>query len=155
MRVSISTVQSFFVGLPIVFLCLAAFTGSFSNALSLLLISVVCTAGIGLVIWVPLCLFAGWIALTVAKQITSTARTSNRDGAARNAAERTEASIRQQAIARTVLQGSTPQERIALDEYIRRAVRLGHTYDRILTTLRQQGWSETEISQAFQATTNP
>lgn len=150
MRTSIRSVQSFVVGLPLVFLCLVAATGSFSNAFWLLVGSVVCTAGIGLVVWIPLSLVVGWAALTLAKEIANTAGISNGDGVARNAAQ-TE-SMRQQA-ARTA-QDTTPQERIALDEYIRRAVRLGHTYERILTTLTEQGWKEAEIHQAFQAATN-
>jgi hypothetical protein len=153
MRTSIRSVQSFIVGLPLVFLCLVAATSSLSNAFWLLVGSVVCTAGIGLVVWIPLSLVVGWAALTLAKEIANTAGISNRDGAVRNAAERTDASVRQQAT-RTA-QDTTPQERIALDEYIRRAVRLGHTYERILATLTEQGWQEAEIHQAFQAATNP
>jgi hypothetical protein len=154
MRTPLRSFKSFAVGFPVVFLCLAAFTGGFSNAFWLLSASVVCTAGIGLVVWIPLSLAVGWAALTLAREIANTTGISNRDGAVRNAAERTEASIRQQVIARTVSQDTTPQEQIALDEYIRRAVRLGHTYERILTTLTEQGWKEAEIHQAFQVATN-
>ncbi|MBD2067075.1 hypothetical protein H6F93_05955 [Leptolyngbya sp. FACHB-671] len=163
MSTPIRSFKSFAVGFPLVFLCLAAFTGGLSNAFWLLAASVVCTAGIGLIIWIPLSLVTGWAALTLAKEIANTTGISSRDGAVRNAAERTEASIRQQAmrsssphgvVARTVSQNTTPQERIALDEYIRRAVRLGHPYERILATLTEQGWKEAEIHQAFQVAAN-
>lgn len=153
MRTSIRSVQSFVVGLPLVFLCLVAATGGLSNAFWLLVGSVVCTAGIGLVVWIPLSLVVGWAALTLAREIANTTGISNRDGAVRNAAERTEFSVRQQAPRNA--QDTTPQEQIALDEYIRRAVRLGHTYERILATLTEQGWQESEIRQAFQTATNP
>jgi hypothetical protein len=154
MRTSIRSVQSFVVGLPLVFLCLVAATGSLSNAFWLLVGSVVCTAGIGLVVWIPLSLVVGWAALTLAKEIANTTGISNRDGVVRNSTERTESVVRQQAIARTISQNTTPQEQIALDEYIRRAIRLGHTYERILSTLTEQGWKESEIHQAFQAATS-
>jgi len=60
---SIRISLAMFVGFPIVFLILAAFVGSFSDAFALALMSIICTAGIGLVVWIPVCWIVGWIVL--------------------------------------------------------------------------------------------
>ena len=43
------------VGAPVTFLFTCIMTGGVDNAVFLVFVSVVCTAGVGLVVWMPLC----------------------------------------------------------------------------------------------------
>ncbi|MFK7770044.1 MAG: hypothetical protein AB8B55_22740 [Mariniblastus sp.] len=53
------------VGIPIVYLLMAAFMGDFVQPLALIAFSIICTAGIGLVVWLPIFWLVGWIAISL------------------------------------------------------------------------------------------
>lgn len=55
--------RDFCVGVPIVLVGLAIVTGGLMDAVGILFISVVCTLGAGLLFWLPLCWFVGWLAM--------------------------------------------------------------------------------------------
>ena len=59
------------IGAAVVFVGLAICCGGVEQAISLLFISVICTVGFSLLIWIPLCWFTGWLLVTV---FTSLAR---------------------------------------------------------------------------------
>ena len=48
------------LGASIVFLSLAGISGSFANAGTIVAASIICTLGISLLIWIPLCWVVGW-----------------------------------------------------------------------------------------------
>jgi hypothetical protein len=54
-----------FVGFGVSSLALCAFAGGVDEGLQLLLISVVCTLGAGLLVWIPLWWVVGWVTLLV------------------------------------------------------------------------------------------
>lgn len=57
--------RDLFIGAPIVFLGTAMVSGGIEDACALILISVVCTLGAGLLVWLPLCWFVGWLVMRV------------------------------------------------------------------------------------------
>ena len=61
-----SGIASFFrdllLGMPVVFLGTALISGGIEEAVMVLVLSVVCTFGVGLLLfWIPLCWFVGWL----------------------------------------------------------------------------------------------
>jgi hypothetical protein len=133
----------FGIGLPILVVILSAFTGGIANAFWLVAASIVCTAGIGLAIWIPLAIGVGWVAFSVAQEIVKLA----------GGTPGMNSSLRREDGARAALQPAPRQHLLALDHYIQRAVRLNHSHERILSDLKRQGWSEAEINQVYQDVT--
>ena len=120
------------VGLLIIFVSLSIMLGSLNNAVSLLVMSIVCTVGIGLAFWSAIAWMVGWTVLLVLAPLFSQLlpaiepeNTANED---RRGGEQT-----------------------ALRGYIQRSLAARATESQITRRLISQGWSETEIEQAYQA----
>jgi hypothetical protein len=125
-------------GLPVLFLLLVTSTGSVSNASSLLLLSVVCTAGIGGLFWLGMAFLLGAaVFLLVA-------------GVARMAGWPVPAWLK--AGPRTTGGGATVE---ALGHYADAQLRLGRSSDAIGRDLRRQGWREDEVARALTAAASP
>ena len=121
------------LGLPIVFLSLAMMTGSLINAASLLAFSIICTLGIGLVFWLLIAWIVGWIILSGVVPLFKQMFPSVGQGNSANEEDRWEGG------------------EAALKGYIQRSVAANATESQITNRLISQGWSETEIEQAYQA----
>lgn len=140
-------VQNFGIGLCIVYVLLASLTGGFGPAIALLVGSIVCTAGIGLVLWIPLCIGVGAIAVATTRWAVSTLGLSAPEQSPRLGAS---TSTAQPAVNLSTLTQANPQNQIALEDYVRRALLLEHSYEQIASTLKFRGWSEDEIHQAYE-----
>ena len=109
------------VGLPVVAVLLSIAAGGVDNASTILFVSVVCTAGVGLVFWALVCWVAGWVILSSI-------------GAFR----------KKPAVEKT----SVHREQIALGRYMRHRAVQGINLD---LRLRKEGWSDEEIQKARQS----
>lgn len=114
------------VGIPITFLLLALFSGGFANAWQILSISIVCTAGISLIIWIPLFWAVGWLTFEIYGLIS-----------------------------KLIGQRTAPQEvaeidsqQVSLIKYIEKCNRQGWSETQIISRLRAHGWSDEEIIEA-------
>lgn len=115
------------IGMPVTFLGLIMITGGVEEAGQLLLFSIVCTAGIGLVVWLPLWWVVGWATLALIGLFKE--HPVGKEEATR------ESFLLNQAM-------------VALSEYMRLAAADGISDDEIVAHLRSTGWSEAEILKA-------
>jgi cytochrome c biogenesis protein CcdA len=132
------------VGFVIVFLILAVFIGSISDTFSLILLSIICTAGISLILWLPIWYVTGYLcvipfrllvkALDVNLPITSTPP--------------------QQPAAQTPPSGAQAQslsrDQAAVTNYIKKAKAKGLNKESITRALQANGWTLDSINSAFQ-----
>lgn len=122
--------MGFLVSIPITSLV----TGSWGDAFALFLISIICTAGIGLVFWVPVWWGAGWLTLEVLFPLMQSAL-SNSDTPTTFA---------------PAVDHPPSTNTDALDAYIRNAMAGGMETDEIKLRLWQNGWQEADIERAFE-----
>ncbi len=110
----------------------ASLTGNFQSLLSLALMSIICTAGIGLVVWIPLLYLIGSISLAVIRAISAMFSESGRkeEGAPEQ-------------------KGAMLKEQMAIEQYINRAKFYGLSHEQILSALKNGGWSDVEIQAAY------
>jgi hypothetical protein len=110
-----------FTGLVIIVLLLLLFFGN--GAITILLISIVCTAGVGLAIWIP----AGYL---VGSLVFSAARLFSKN-------------LNQED------QPKLNRDDAALTNYIKTAKKSGLNTNEISSRLKEKGWTEEKISAAF------
>ena len=111
-------------------------TGGVENAFSLLLLSIVCTAGIGLVFWIPLWWFVGKLALDVVWK-TAMGKTDQKPASAGNQTDFSSRNIG------------------ALKAYVAKAITSGMEVDEMTRLLQQNGWQQAEIESAYQSCLSP
>jgi hypothetical protein len=123
------------LGLPITFITLALIAGSIENAWLILSMSVVCTAGISLVIWIPLWWFVGWVIIKIFESLTGRTVGGEATG---------------DAVYSTPTGQSVPvsSDQKSLIDYIEKASRNGLSETQITSRLKAQGWKDEEIQQA-------
>ncbi len=122
---------SMLVGAPVVYLATVAITGGFDDAAGLIAISIICTAGIGLVFWIPLCWISGASILWIVRKIRGTDP---------------EAESSQQTKPRA--------DWFAMANYLQKVQTKGGSLDAAKERLRGAGWEETEIENALGLLTN-
>lgn len=93
-----------------------------ATAAQLVLVSIVCTLGIGGFFWVALAFGAGWLLLTLWEALRGHHAPVHPD--------------------------VDPQAE-ALTQYVRRAIQAGANPDQLLRRLQRQGWTEADITQAL------
>ena len=120
----------FFVSIPIV--CILA--GGAEQGFMLLLFSIVCTAGIGLVFWIPVWALVGGLTLAIIGRFSGTVeeKPDERHGS-----------------------GSLPRNKdirhdLALTAYIKQSVATGMDADEMTRRLQLSGWATGEIQSAYQ-----
>lgn len=113
----------------------ASLTGNFQSLLSLALMSIMCTLGIALVVWIPLLYVIGLIALACVSGIRAMV-------AMFSETERKEEGAPEQ-------KGTLLKERMAIEQYIDRAKFYGLSHEQILSALKNGGWSDAEIQAAY------
>lgn len=120
-------VKRFLIGVPVLIIGLALFTGGFGNALLLLYVSIVCTGGVGLALWIPLTIGLGVATIGIYTAL----------------------------LGRRILRNKEPEEHTlthdqqALRDYITRMKSQSVTTDEIKTMLRSNGWNDTVIDEAM------
>lgn len=118
------------IGFVAIFLVLTLFTGS--SAILLVLASIICTAGIGLVVWIPLSYGVGSLIVAIYQSITSNNRPSgNIEGSAGS----------------PIVNLTNDQK--AIIDYIKLARGRGFKDDDTFTNLKVNGWSEQIIRECF------
>jgi hypothetical protein len=140
----------FVVGMVVLYILLAIFMLDPGQALLLIAISVICTAGISLVIWIPLAYFVGWGVLALFARITG--KTIDFDSTT-PPAEGEPAQVQSENIAALSQQlnkepGLTNDQQ-AIASYIRKALEKGLGHDKIIENLRNNGWSTDSIRWGF------
>jgi hypothetical protein len=123
------------LGLPITFISLALLAGGIENAWIILWTSVVCTAGISLLIWVPLWWFVGWVIIKIFESLTGRTIAGGAD------IEETQAISSGETVA-------ISSDQKSLINYIEKAKKQGMSETQISNRLKAQGWGEDEIQQA-------
>lgn len=119
-------------GFPVSTLLLSLFAGGIQQAFMILLVSIVCTAGIGLVVWIPLWWAVGWLAQTLFGRFRGLG--DEEDSPGRPAA--------------TAGEEPASSEDLSLMQFLKRAEARGISRDAIDRALTGAGWSEAEILQA-------
>lgn len=120
------------LGFLISFLVTAIFAGGVQNALFLLLVSIVCTAGIGLVLWIPVWWFVGAFTLYVWFK-SFRGKPALKLEPVPNATE-----------LRKV-------EHLALKAYVDKAMANGMSPDEMTRRLQDNGWQKADIERAYQS----
>jgi hypothetical protein len=146
-----SFVLSLAVGVPLTLLILIAIVGDFSTAMIIFGASIICTAGISLIIWLPVCYGIGFSALWLAGQVVKLFHTPE-DSSRRPQPTEHRETVNLQVLNQRIQQSSQQHNQQALEEYIQRAIAYGYTEQKIIENLTQHGWSESEIQQAYAAT---
>lgn len=119
-----------FVSIPLV--CVLA--GGVEQGFMLLFLSIVCTAGIGLVVWIPVWWVVGSLTLAIVSQFMSN----------------TENKPRARGIAAPFLGQLGLQSDMALMAYIRKATATGMDAEEMTRRLQLNGWPMGEIEIAHQ-----
>ena len=131
------------VGAVITFIGLTIGLGSVEAATGILVMSIVCTVGISLIIWLPIWLFIGWIALGIYDAIAQKTGWPMISGTLVNPSVNTPVNS----------PVNTPQDRVvslspnrqALVNYAKKARSSGLSDTQIATRLAAQGWNNEEI----------
>ena len=127
------SLASLAIGAPVTFLGLILFTGSVENAWMLLMFSVICTLGIGLLFWLPLCWAVGAAILAFV-------------GLFINIPDRNvEVEKKEKDGPRLRPQGTIE---ITLTQYIKKSMARGMSDNEIDRRLRRNGWTDAEIQKA-------
>ena len=116
-----------FIGMLVSVPVTCVVAGSVQDGLLLMLMSIICTAGIGLVVWIPLWWFVGWIMLLVFQALTS--GFPGQDGG------------------KQVPYKSNDQ---VLSQYIRTAMENGMDMNGVMSRLQRNGWTREEVESAYQ-----
>ena len=140
------------LGAAIIYLFLALAMGSFSDAGALILISIVCTLGISLIIWLPACLIVGYIPIYIIRLLR--ASSSQSELASANVSADASASDQEQPPGSSdnspnANKTALSNDQLALISYIKKATVQGLNQERILQNLQSNGWSKDSISWAF------
>ena len=114
------------VGIPVTFLGLIIVAGGWENARMVLLLSVVCTYGIGLIVWIGLCWVVGAVTLAIIGIFVK--KPDGKEGAKGTRLD---------------------LDQTAMTEYMKKAHARGMSRDEISDRLHQQGWSFDVIKSAF------
>jgi hypothetical protein len=118
---------AFPVGIPVTFLGLILIAGSVESAVQIVLVSIICTAGVGLLFWIPLCWAVGGVTVALATLVMKLY-----EG-------------RYEASPEHPLQNRNEH---ALTAYIRRMQDRGRSDDEIVAHLLKSGWSVSEVEKA-------
>lgn len=143
--------QSFFVGVPVVFVVTSIAVGGVESAAAVVFMSIVCTAGVGLVFWIPVCTLAGWMTLSLVGLVVS--KTSSDGG---GPVAPSDSRDRSQAVDSKPTRGpisspvAPPKNEVqVVADYITEFEEHGGSRERALELLRQNGWSGAEVSKAL------
>jgi hypothetical protein len=154
MKIFFRTPALIFLGALIVYLSLAVASGSFANAGTIVVASIICTLGISLLIWIPLCWCIGWIVFEICSLAFGKERMRRAFGMATSDASQSEANSYFSNLEPSpepnpeLLSPVLNRQRIILVDYIGKAKRQGLSDTQISSRLKAQGWDDIEIQQA-------
>jgi hypothetical protein len=116
------------LGGAIIFLFLSLLMGSFNDAATLIFLSILCTLGISLVIWLPACVVVGYIPIIIFRWLMG-------GSSERPAEEESDPAL--------------SKDQRALLDYIEKARARGLSQERIVTNLQRNGWARDHINWAL------
>jgi hypothetical protein len=119
------------VGTPIVLLVTVVICGGVEGAMLLILISVVCTLGIGALFWLAGAFFVGWVTLLFISLALESARG-------------------QPVLAEAVDRPRLSRDEIAVIDYMRHGQAAGFPAAQVDELLRRNGWTDAIIARARQ-----
>ncbi|KKQ77382.1 MAG: hypothetical protein UT00_C0013G0013 [Parcubacteria group bacterium GW2011_GWA1_38_7] len=122
---SSNRISRVFLGMVASFLLLSLFVGGPVNAISLILVSIICTGGVSLILWIPLWFGVGLVISSLLPVVTNSFKKS----------EAPEHNI------------SNDQK--ALIDYIHQSRAKGVSDDNVFSLLKSNGWAENAIHDAF------
>lgn len=125
------------LGTLIVFITISAICGSITLAGTLIGASIICTAGISLLIWIPLCWSVGWLVFEISSLLFGQAR------------------MRRVFRVATVDASPAQSDLLSLVDYIQKCHHKGWGDDKITNILRAQGWENQEIEEAKYLANSP
>jgi hypothetical protein len=126
----------FCLGALIIFLSIAGVSGSFANAVMIVGASIVCTLGVSLLIWIPLCWFVGWIVFEICSLLFGQQRMKRAFRIATSDASQTQ------------INPQTTSELLSIVDYVEKCHKQGWSDTQISSRLKAQGWKNEEIEQA-------
>lgn len=145
-RRALTAVFAIPAGVPVVFCGTAAVCGGFGKAVECIGMSIVCTAGLGLLFWLPVCWTVGCVALTAVRLIFF--GRNDPVGQYRVVAIGETRSVGRDAVdARGIL----PRDVATLVQYMAQTRAGGFSPDAVDEHLRQAGWSDDTIGMARRA----
>lgn len=146
-------IARFAAGMVVLYLLLAIYMMDPGSALLLIAASVICTAGISLIIWVPLAYVVGWGVLAVFTWITG--RTIGPDSTPPPADEPAKAepgniaALSQQLDQQLKKEPALSNDQRAIATYIRKALDRGLSREKIMANLQNNGWASDSIRWGF------
>ena len=117
------------VGFPVLFLLLSIGTGDVGMAISLIAASIICTAGFGLLIWIPLSVMAGGAILAFAHYLSE--------------------KVAPQSTNRGTKTNTVSNHQRALIDYLTQTIRMDMSEKDVTELLKNKGWAEKDISEAL------
>lgn len=121
------------LGAVVTFVLLSVFTGGFNQAFALILVSVVCTGGIGLALWIPLWWAVGIMSYWVLEALQV---------------------IKSKNLTEISEKVKISKEELALNNYIYSARQQRLTDLQIKNLLLSKGWKENDINSALSSNIN-
>ena len=149
------------IGMLVVYLAMAAFLASFQDAFSFILISIVCTAGISLVLWLPIWYIIGYGVIVGLRFILKAfgvdmgglvGHKKGRDSAAGQSPAKSEARVQMltgQLDEELEAQTKLSRDQLALLNYIKKAENKGLSREQIAKNLTKNGWTNDSVNAAF------
>ena len=136
------------VGMLVSFPVICLLTGGVNEGFELLLVSIVCTAGIGLVVWIPVWAIAGWVTLGVLGRLFNVNKVAEQPKL-KPTREFDDQSDQNPTVG--ARRGKRPFAEVrALKAYVMRAMEEGMDVEEMTRRLRQNGWEPEEIQGAHQ-----
>jgi cell division protein FtsW (lipid II flippase) len=143
----------FIVGMVVLYILLAIFMLDPGQALLLIAISVICTAGISLIIWIPLAYVVGWGVLALITWITGWSIEPGSSPPAKEEPAQAEpgniAALSQQLDQQLKKEPALTNDQRAVAAYIRKALDKGLSREKIMAKLQDNGWGADSIKWGF------
>ena len=142
------------IGAVIVFIIMTIGAGDPGSALGLIALSVICTAGISLIIWIPVCYFLGYLMIILLRiglkaagvDIGAVFSRRKDDSKSSSSQKNLQDSQLDENLA---VKSDLTRDQVALINYIRKAQQKGLSKEAISHNLDQNGWAIDSINQAF------
>ena len=148
------------IGAVMALIVLAIFVGDLGSAFALMALSIICTAGISLIIWIPVCYILGYMVIALVRVALKAAGVdvgglfggSKRDNNSPDdpTAEPSLQNLTTALDEDLAVKSNLTKDQAALINYIRKAKQKGLSNDVITRNLGQNGWNTDSINQAFQ-----
>ena len=122
-------IANIIVGFPTLFLLLSILFGDPQKALSLILVSIICTAGFGLLIWIPLSVIVGGMILAFAHSLSE--------------------KVSPQPISHATKASIVSSHQRALIDYLTQTTGSGYGEKEVVELLKKKGWTEKDITEAL------